>query len=369
MTPPLPPADRIALLTACGAAGKVLEELEAYLDDAYAQLSRPDPAARDEEPQTPFWRRYAAEAERDGVAVALGRRFPQFGFPIQAGISQHADYRAATRQGRFAPGSAPALGLEREDLLSLRVEEGPAGPVPVLVARHRPDFVRLVQALTARNEPEEVPDAMGACLIKGLADWERVAEYRRLWEKRLGHPADEAAWAAEMASGLAPRKPLWQDRLILLSDGPYSAVPAAEVGLDEAAWRDRSLALRRAHEMFHYLTLRRAGTIRSHLLDEVLADYAGLVEAFGHYDARLALRFLGLDLLPELRPGGRLEVYRGGLSDGAITVLARLVVRACEALAALPGGEQRPGADRLAALAGFGLDGLAVGDLEGRLRG
>jgi hypothetical protein len=362
-----PQAGRRELLVGLGATGATLEELSGYLDDAYRGLA--GAATPPEEPQTAFWRRCAAEAARHGVVRALARRFPQFGFPIEAGISQSPGYRAATRQGRFSPDAPAVVGIEREDRLSLRVDEGFAGPVPVLVARHRPDFVRLVQALTARNEPEEVPAAMGACLVKGLANWERVGEYRRLWEKRLGHPASDEAWAAEMATQLAPRKELWQDRLILLSDGPYSAVPAAELGLTDEAWRERSLALRLAHETFHYLTLRRAGTLRSHLLDELLADYAGLVAAFGRYEAARALRFLGLDRLPEIRPEGRLAVYRGNLTDEALAVLARLVARAAAELETLSVETADPAqtAARLAHLAGFGLDGLATPELAGRL--
>ena len=72
--------------------------------------------------------------------------------------------------------------------------------------RHRGDFVMLVRALTARNEPEVVPEAMGACLVKGLADWERVGAYRSAWERRLGRAASEEEWSAEMAANLAPRK-------------------------------------------------------------------------------------------------------------------------------------------------------------------
>jgi hypothetical protein len=203
---------------------------------------------------------------------------------------------------------------------------------------------------------------MGACLVKGLADWERVGAYRLAWERRLGRASSEAEWSAEMAANLAPNKELWQDRLILLSDGPYSAVPAAELGLAEGEWRERSLAIRLAHESFHYLTLRRAGAIRSHLLDELVADYAGLTAAFGVYEPGLALRFLGLDRLPEIRADGRLAVYRGALSDGSVAVLARLLERAAAALAVLPvvdGPERR--AARLLRLAAAGLDGIASG--------
>jgi hypothetical protein len=370
---PVPTIDeRRELLAGLGAAGTVLDELLAYLENPYeALLGRGEELPLKEEPQAAFWRRYAAEATRVGVLPALRRRFPQLCFPVSEGLSKDPAYRAATRRGEWRPEEPTGLVLEQPRTLELWVDDGPAGPVPVLVARHRPDFVRLVQALTCRNEPEAVPPAMGACLVKGLADWERVAAYRRGWEEGRGAPASDEEWAAEMAAGLAPRKELWQDRLILLSDGPYSAVPAAEAGLDEAAWQRASRAVRLAHESFHYLTLRLAGSIRSHLLDELVADYAGLVAAFGRYDAHLALRFLGLDRLPETRPEGRLLVYRGSLSDGALEVLGRLVAAAARALAALPVREApgAPAAARartLVALAGLGLDGIAGAALPAR---
>lgn len=353
---------RRALLAELGASAAAEAELLDYLRDHYQGLA--GTREGDEEPQVRFWLTYVEEGARDGVARALRRRFPQLGFPIAEGISQTSDYRAATRRGEFDPEGPVALPLERPDRLELFLDSGIAGPVPVLVARHRGDFVALVRALTARNEPEVVPEAMGACLVKGLADWERVASFRRAWERRLGRASSAEEWASEMAGSLAPRKELWQDRLILLSDGPYSAVPAAEVGLDGSDWRERSLAIRLAHESFHYLTLRRAGAIRSHLLDELVADYAGLSAAFGRYEPRLALRFLGLDRLPEIRPDGRLAVYRGTLSDAAVAVLARLLERAAGVLATMPPAadddpERR--ATRLLELAAAGLDGIAAG--------
>ena len=354
-----------ALLERLGAHGEILGELVGYLDNPYEGLAgRSGELPLPEEPQTPFWRRYVEEAGRDGAASALRLRFPQLSFPIAEGLAEDPEYRAATRRGIWDPRRAGGLALERAEGLELSVDEGPAGPVPVLVVRHRPDFVRMVQALTCRNRPESVPPSMGACLVKGLADWERVASYRADWERRLGRKSSDDEWAAEMGSGLAPRKELWQDRLILLSDGPYSAVSAAEAGLEAETWRERSLTLRLAHESFHYLTLRLVGTIRSHLLDELIADFAGLVAAFGLYDARLALRFLGLDRLPEIRPEGRLAVYRGELSDGALAVLARLVANAARALEGLEIGGTggvfaAERARTLVALAALGLDGIA----------
>jgi hypothetical protein len=328
-------ARRAGAWSALGASDDLVDELLAYGANPYRGIALPEdfPPLADE-PQVPFWRRYVAEVETAGVAAALSRRFPQFRFPVRAGISAEEDYRAATRRGAFER-ERPAVGLEleRPGELRLSIAGLPAGPVPVLVAPARADFVTLVRALTCRNEPEAIPDSMGACLIKGLADWERVAAYRADWAAKRGGDDDEA-WQTAMG-GLAQVKELWQDRLILLSTGPYSAVPAAEIGTDEASWRERSVEIRLAHEGFHYLTLRLCGRIRSNLLDELLADYAGLVAAFGEYREDLARRFLGVDLLPQLRSGGRLEVYRGDppLTDRALEAVAALGAEATRQLA------------------------------------
>jgi hypothetical protein len=360
LPPPLSTEGRRALLAGFGAEGGALAALDDYLALAYPPADPETTGALPEEPQVAFWRRYGEEAAAIGTGRTLAARFPQLGFPIAAGISDDPEYRRATRLGEADEARRRPAGIERDDLLALSIVASVAGAVPVLVARHRPDFVFLVRALTARNEPEPVPEAMGACLVKGLVNWDRVAALRREFEARLGRAATPEEWNTEMAERIRPRKELWQDRLILLSDGDYSAVPAEEAGADAATWRERSLAIRRAHECFHYLTLRHHGKIRSHLLDELLADFCGLVDATGRYDAPLALRFLGLRAGEPARSGGRWEIYRGGLPDAALPALARLVARASESLAALAPGLSPLASRPLLALAAAGLDGIAA---------
>jgi hypothetical protein len=234
--------------------------------------------------------------------------------------------------------------------LSLTVPSTMAGGVPVLVAGDRSDFVLLVQALTGRNEPIEVPDAMGACLVKGLNNWSRVAACRDDWTHRTGESDDEA-WAAEFRR-LIPQKALYQDRLIILSRGPYSATPASVAGLSDGEWLGCSLAIRREHELTHYFTNRVFGSMRSHVVDELVADFIGLVRGFGAYRSELALRFLGLEAFPHYRAGGRLEHYRGTLSNDGFEAVQSLTVRAVrnlEALAAtaLPASDDLEGLGRM----------------------
>jgi hypothetical protein len=203
----------------------------------------------------------------------------------------------------------------------------------VLVAGCREDFVSLLRALLMHNEPKPVPDATGAMMVAGFNNWDRVRAYRREWE--AGNPGDrtDQRWQEEFQR-LVPRRELYQDRFLVLSDGPYSGVPARDMGLAEADWRKVSLTLRLEHECAHYFTRRVSSSMRNNALDELLADYQGIAAAAGNYRADWFLRFVGLDRSPDFREGGRLQNYRGDppLSPGAFQVLQRLVKAAAENL-------------------------------------
>lgn len=297
----------------------------------------------------------------------LGRAFPQLRFPIREGLSADESYRAATRRGvePSAAEGATGLGLARPERVRLEVHRSAAGRIPMIVAGERGDFERLVQALACRNEPQPVPPSMGACLVRGLNDWGRVRAFRVAWERE--NPA--GSWSEEGLPALAPRKDLYQDRFVVLSSGPYSGVGAEEAGMGDEEWLARSLEIRREHEATHYLALRVTGIVRDSLVDELVADWVGLVATFGSYRHDLALRFLGLEAFPAYREGGRLQNYLGSapLSEAATALARRLAHAAAGSLARLPVPGGRPGSvDRLALrLLSFSLEELAAGDLEG----
>lgn len=360
---------RRAVLADLGANGAVLDELLAYGAPPRLAWSLPPVLPLADEPFVAVWREYAAAATEHGATHALRERLVQLAFPVRSGMSRETAYLAATRSGEWPPSGEPGLALARPEAVHIELLPTIAGTLPALVVEERADFVALVQALAGRNEPIAVPPAMGACLVKGLANWDRVARHRARWESTAGPFAD---WSDELAR-LAAQKELYQDRLVVLSRGPYSAVAAAEASYAEAEWRQRSLALRAAHEATHYFTLRLFDGIRSHLVDELVADWAGCLRALGGYPRELALRFLGLEHYPRTREGGRLAVYRGALSDGAVEVLQALAVAAVAALAELAETKRAALAslDGLArwvfALARSTPEDLAAGDLARRL--
>ena len=305
---------RRAALRRVGAADA---DLDALLDYTANPFDLSGPLVLGDEPFVPVWAEYLAEADAIGVFPVLQRVLHQLRFPVRDGISQTEGYRAATRRGDLSALGADGLfegGLQLvdPDRLRLDLHPTPAGSIPVLTAPVREDFVALVQALTRRNEPTP-----------------RVRRYREAWEAEGG----DGSWGSAFQS-LIPQRDLYQDRLILLSEGPYSGVPASAFGLSESDWIQTSHVIRREHEVAHYYCRRALGAMQHNAFDEVLADAYGIVQATGTYRPDWHRRFLGLrgdGTLPE--EGGRLWNYRADLSDGAFETLARIVDRAIGTLA------------------------------------
>jgi hypothetical protein len=363
-----------SVLAGLGATGAEIGELLAYGENVFdlGALAAAPALPLADEPFVGFWEPRVREARESGAAAVLRAHLPQLHFPIREGMSGSVDYLAATRRGappETLPG-ATGLDLQRPERIELELYASPAGRILLLVVRDRDEFVALVRALGGRNEPRPVAGSQGALALSGYVNWSRVRACRERWEAADPAARVTATWGEEMAR-LRATPELYQDRFVLLSDGPYSAVPAAAMGLPEEEWRRLSLAIRRDHECAHYFTKRLLGSMRNRLLDELIADYAGIVGAAGRFRADWLLRFLGLEDFPRFRPGGRLEVYRGEppLSDGAFRVLGAL---ACAAAANLErfdtaelGGRPRSALERtlaLAAIASHRAEDLAAGD-------
>jgi hypothetical protein len=325
------------------------DRLAAYLAPRFELAGLPPVVALplDDEAFVATWRGYAARVAEARDLRVLADALPQLAFPIAAGISETDAYRAATRRGK-PPDAAIPLPLRDATAVTLSVEPSLAGAVPVFAVTDRDDFEALVRAFTARNEPVPVPASQGACVVAGYVNWDRVRRARAAW--LAAHPEDGLlTWSAEFAR-LKADPARWQDRFVILYDGPYSAVAARDLGLDDPAWRRLSLITRREHEAAHYLTKRLVGVMENRVHDELLADFAGMTAATGRYDARAARWFLGLEAYPAFRAGGRLANYRGTppLDDDAFATLQQVVVRAIAAIAAAAreAGDLRPAATR-----------------------
>lgn len=364
---------KINILAGYGVKSAEIAELLTYTQNTFnsTNLTEFPTFPLESEPHVAAWERYYLQAQEIGVFKALSSALVQLQFPIQGGISQTDNYRAATRKGHLTEGMAEATGLELEkpEDLQLIIHQTLAGKIPVIIAGCRADFVSLVQALTKRNEPESIPDSMGATIVAGFNNWERIGHYRQEWEEKRsqsdpplippyqGKPEENSPFSTNKETPLSPpyqgrlggsdsdwqvefqhlksQKHLYQDCFIILSRGNYSAISAAEIGIDEEEWLRLSFIIRLEHECCHYFTKRVFGAMRNNMLDELIADYQGITTTNnGYYRADWFLRFIGLESFPNYREGGRLQNYRGQppLSDGAFKILQVLVKNAAENL-------------------------------------
>ena len=116
--------------------------------------------------------------------------------------------------------------------------------------------------------------------------------------------------------------------------------------------------------------------MRNHLMDEMIADYSGIVGAQERFRQDWMLAFLGLENFPAYTPGARLENYRGNppLSPSAFVILQRLVKQAAENLelfdrstARLFKGGPEKHLYSLAALSGFTMEELASAQAPAQL--
>lgn len=314
-------------LLAFGADAADLDALTAYAASPFTPVA--DAVPLPDEPFVAVWRAWAQQAEDDGAFATLSRHLPQLAFPIAAGMSQTSDYRDATLRGADVSGlpGATGLKLEQPEALRLVLHDTPAGAVPALLPRGRADFESLVRALAGRNEPVALLPSMGACTVQAYNDWERLRDYQASW--MCGHPGED--WGAELARLQAHRE-VYQDRFLILSDGDYSGVPAAQASVEASAWREMSARIRLLHECTHYVTLRLMGSARNNAIDELICDFVGFSGVMGRFDARLFLRGMGISVEGAGAPGpstctegGRLRQYASSLTPTAFPVLCGLV--------------------------------------------
>lgn len=290
----------------------------------YSEILAWDDIPLPDEPFVDAWQEYIQDIARQGALDALSKRLVQLQFPIQAGMSTNPNYLLATRRGLPTTTMPEATGTQFEDPSNLKVylHQTLAGRIPVIETSNRSDFETLVRVFSRRNEPVPIPASMGACMIKGYNNWDRVAKYKQQQAENFDF------------NQMKGQKHLYQDVFLILTDNGYSGVPAEMLGLAEDEWRRLSMIIRREHEATHYFTLRCLGSARNHLLDEFIADYMGIVAAAGRYRADWFLCFMGLEKYPAFRSGGRLTNYLNNveLSEPAFELLKTYVKQAAENL-------------------------------------
>lgn len=321
--------ERRRLLEALGAGASATEELMEFNRPRTHWASTSWPLSLDStpEPHVADWARYAEESRTQGLGQVLGRVFRQLGFPVELGMSQSPEYRSALR------GSKLDSFANRHEFGEGHIElrETAAGLLPLLWLDRRADFVHLVRCLLHKNEPVPVPESMGAALIVGYRNWERIDRRKQAFSNgEISAP--ESRWG-EYLQRIARNQPEQiSDRFVLLSSGTYSALGAESVKLEPSGWERASLQIRAEHECGHYLTRRWLGFMSELPLDELALDSAAVARTQGSGNPDWVKRFLGVEVPRGARIGARLWNYRGNppISDAAFEIEGLLVRRAIE---------------------------------------
>lgn len=183
------------------------------------------------------------------------------------------------------------IKLRKPELTSLEIYNSIAGNIPVIYAKDEEDFYQLVIKLV--NKGKDFPNI-----------------------RKTG---------ASFAFGKL-------NKFIILSNKPYSNIPAEMLNLDENKWKDYSLIIRREHECTHYFTNRFLGSTQNNLHDELVADFAGIVSATENYYAKWFLlgMGLGLETADEEPMKGRFPVYVPNLSDKAKYIMKTILIKAAK---------------------------------------
>ncbi len=228
----------------------------------------------------------------------LAKRFPQLYVAPREG-AQDLHRLASGRGVVLEDANLDHFATSDED--ELREVDTPAGPVEVAFLKRRADFETFLQIIGHRSQPEPIARTVGAITYRGLADWGKVTAAH---EAYLADGGDN--WGAEFGR-LAKQPGAFRSEIIVISEGLYSNVSAADTPYDEGEWTRVSREIRLHHECAHVVCRRTMPDDILPVWDEVTADVTGLLCATGRYDAGLAARFLGIAKTGYA--GGRLVEY------------------------------------------------------------
>ncbi len=229
---------------------------------------------------------------------ALAQRYPQL-FVAPAEGAQDA-HRMASARG-IAPDGANLDHFITTPDDELREVNTPTGPIEVLFLKNRSDFETFLQIIGHKSNPVPIARTVGAITFRGMADWGKVS---KAYADYLASGGTD--WPAEFMR-LAKQPGAFRGELIIISEGPYSNISAAQTPFSEADWLRVSREVRLHHECAHVVCRRVMPEDILPVWDEVTADVVGLLCATGSYDATLAALFLGVT--HEGFTGGRLSEY------------------------------------------------------------
>ena len=284
----------------------VSDELELYFQNKFNAAKTQISSSFKDKPYIKSWENYCVASEN--AFELLKRCYPQLNFSIEEGINKSQHYNDAVLKGKKGDFLLQNnLKLNNPEGIKISVFESIAGKVPVLKVPDSQDFIKFVQALLHKNNPVPVPASMGALLVNGINNWDRLNALKNDWI--INNPGGN--WNEEFLKNVLPNPSLFKDKIIILSTKPYSNVSADSLKIPATAWKIYSYSIRLEHECTHLYTLKKYGYASNNLHDELVADYIGITKTIGYYNKDWMLTFMGLEKYPIYRKGARLENYLG----------------------------------------------------------
>lgn len=251
-----------------------------------------------------YWEEFYAQSIESNAISFLKKCFPQLRFPIAYEIEKSQIYKNAVLKGQFE-----ILNLENElqlinaEQIKISIYDSFAGKIPVILIPNEFDFIKIVQCLLYKNNPTPVPLSMGALMINGINNWDRLNKLKKSWTPSNLKDQDS------LLQTIQSYPHLYKDRLIICSTKPYSNVAASKLKMGNEEWLNASYIIRLEHECTHLYTLKNYASASNNLHDELIADYIGITKALGKFKKEWMLEFLGLEDFPKYRKGARLENY------------------------------------------------------------
>lgn len=232
--------------------------------------------------------------KKEHFIYKLAKCYPQLVLPIKEGEKLTQEYKDICLNLKETD-LKPEFSFDSRD--NYETINTPAGAVEVITMFKRDDFIHMVRALGNRCEPVDVPDSTGAMAIFGLNN---IEKYKNDEEN-------------------------YKDSIILLSTGYYSNVDenmVNELGysLSFNEWINKSITIRKYHELTHFVMRKRYSQDIKPIRDELIADCLGIYMAFNELRVDLLKLFLGIEK-DGYREGGRLQNYEGGEKENIPEVL------------------------------------------------
>ena len=187
---------------------------------------------------------------------------------------------AAVAINKHIANSEFQISFDSPESVSIELFSSIAGTIPVIKTNNTDDFESIINNVVFKGKPNPHIKNVGAHFAFGVTN-----------------------------------------RFLVLSGKRYSNLPASYVGIDENEWLDKSMVIRRYHEIAHYYTKRFYNSARNNLHDELIADFYGFWKAFSKFDA---------DVFQKCLAQGRMATYTDKLSTSAAKIVKKLATAGSE---------------------------------------